>query len=56
MGVDPVELIQFVVCQATECGASLSPIRVIKFMYLADLYHARENKGETLTGWPWAFV
>jgi len=56
MRVDPVKLIQFIVCQATEFGASLSPIRVIKFVYLADVYHARENKGETLTGWPWAFV
>jgi hypothetical protein len=56
MRVDPVELIQFIVCKATEFGASLSPIRVVKFLYLADLYHARENKGETLTGWPWKFV
>jgi hypothetical protein len=56
MRVDPVKLIQFIVCQATEFGASLSPIRIIKFLYLADLYHARENKGETLTGWPCKFV
>jgi len=56
MRVDPVKLIQFIVCQATEFGASLSPIRVVKFLYLADLYHARENKGETLTKWPWKFV
>ena len=56
MRVDPVKLIQFIVCQATEFGASLTPIRVVKFLYLADLYHARENKGETLTGWSWKFV
>ncbi len=56
MRVDPAKLIRFIVCQATEVGFSLSPIRVIKFLYLADLYHARENKGETLTGWPWEFV
>jgi hypothetical protein len=56
MQIDPAKLIQFIVCQATEFGASLSPIRVVKFLYLADLYHARENKGETLTGWPWKFV
>jgi len=54
--VDPGKLIQFVVCQATEFGASLTPIRVVKFLYLVDLYHARENRGETLTGWPWKFV
>jgi hypothetical protein len=53
MWVDAVKLIQFIVCHATEFGASLSPIRVVKFLYLADLYRARENKGETLTGWPW---
>src|SRR3990170_176382 len=56
MRVDAVKLIQFIVCQATEFGASLSPIRVVKFLYLADLYYARENKGETLSGWPWKFV
>jgi hypothetical protein len=56
MKIDPVKLIQFIVCQATEFGASLSPIRVVKFLYLADLYHAREKKGETLTAWPWKFV
>ncbi len=56
MRVDPTKLIQFVVCQATKFETSLTPIRVVKFLYLADLYHARENKGETLTGWPWKFV
>ena len=56
MRVDAAKLIQFIVCQATEFGASLSPIRVVKFLYLTDLYHARENKGETLTGWPWRVV
>jgi hypothetical protein len=56
MKIEPGKLIQFIVCQATEFGTSLSPIRVVKFLYLADLYHARENKGETLPGWPWAFV
>ena len=56
MRVDAVKLIQFIVCQATEFGASLSPIRVVKFLYLTDLYHARENDGQTLTGWPWKFV
>jgi hypothetical protein len=56
MEIDPVKLIQFIVCQATEYGASLSPIRVVKFLYLADLYYARENQGKTLTGWPWRFV
>jgi len=47
MQIDPIKLIQFIVCQATEFGASLSPIRVVKFVYLADLYYARENKTES---------
>lgn len=34
----------------------LSPIRLVKFLYLADLYWARENNGKTLTGWRWKFV
>jgi uncharacterized phage-associated protein len=50
MRSDPVKLIQFIVCQATELGTSLTPTRVVKFLYLADVYHARENKGETVTG------
>jgi hypothetical protein len=29
---------------------------LVKLLYLADLYNARFSKGETLTGWPWAFV
>jgi hypothetical protein len=28
----------------------------MKFLYLADLYHARAKGGRTLTGFPWAFV
>jgi hypothetical protein len=34
MRVDPVKLIQFIVCKGTEFEASLSPIRVVKFLYL----------------------
>ena len=56
MRVDAGKLIQFIVCQAMEFGASLTPIKVVKFLYLADVYYARENKGKTLTGWPWKFA
>lgn len=31
-------------------------MRLVKFLYLADLYCARKNGGKTLTGWPWRFV
>jgi len=56
MGVDVLELIQYIVCCATDKGMKLSPIRLVKFLYLTDLYWARENNGKTLTGWPWMFV
>jgi len=56
MKIEVLELIQYIVCYATERGMKLSPIRLVKFLYLADLYWARENNGKTLTGWPWKFV
>jgi hypothetical protein len=56
MKIDILELIQYIVCYATEKGMKLSPIRLVKFLYLADLYWARENGGGTLTKWPWKFV
>jgi hypothetical protein len=34
----------------------LTLIRIVKFLYLADLYYARKRNGETLTGWTWRFV
>jgi hypothetical protein len=54
--IDPSLLVQFITRLATERGPDLTPLRLVKFLYLADLYYARENSGETLTGWPWAFV
>jgi len=56
MKIDILRLIQYIVCYATEKGMKLSPIRLVKFLYLADLYWARENHGATLTEWPWKFV
>jgi hypothetical protein len=56
MRIDTLDLIQYIVCSATEKGMKLSPIRLVKFLYLADLYWARENEGATLTKWPWKFV
>lgn len=56
MEIDILELIKYIICYATEKGMKLSPIRLVKFLYLADLYWARENKGTTLTQWPWKFV
>jgi hypothetical protein len=50
------ELVQYVTWLASEREEMLSPIRLVKFLYLADLYHARRNEGKTLTGWKWKFV
>lgn len=33
----------------------LGPIHLIKYVYLADLYYARRNQGETFTGADWRF-
>lgn len=56
MSTNVLELIQYITWLATERGEVLSPIRLVKFLYLTDLYHARKNEGDTLTGWPWKFV
>jgi hypothetical protein len=53
---DPAQLVQLVTCLANYRGVRLTQVRLVKFLYLADLYFARERSGETLTGWPWVFV
>lgn len=53
---DPMDLVHLIVWHAVERGNVLTAIRVVKFLYLADLYHARAHEGRTLTGFPWAFV
>jgi hypothetical protein len=50
------ELVQYITWLASQREEMLSPIRLVKFLYLADLYHAKRNEGETLTGWRWRFV
>src|SRR5262245_23564706 len=54
--LDPKQLVQLIVWLAKNRGERLSTLRLVKFLYLADLYWAREHGGRTLTGWPWAFV
>ncbi|HYT55444.1 MAG TPA: hypothetical protein VEQ38_12085 [Verrucomicrobiae bacterium] len=49
-------MIHAIVWYASKREEKLTTLRLVKFLYLADLYHARVSKGETLTGWPWAFV
>lgn len=53
---DPHELIRFITWYASTRGERLTTIRLVKFLYLADLFFARERSGQTLTGWLWAFV
>jgi hypothetical protein len=54
--ITPEKLIQYITWYATEQGEILTPIRLVKFLYLADLFYARKFHGETLTKWPWRFV
>lgn len=49
-------LIKYIVCYATDHEIALTTIRLVKFVYLADLYNARFNNGMTITGFPWAFI
>jgi uncharacterized protein YwgA len=50
------DLIRLITRYATQCGFSLTTVRLVKFVYLADLYSARDQNGAILTGYPWAFV
>ncbi len=51
-----INLIKYIVCYATDHDISLTTIRLVKFVYLADLYYARLNAGATITQFPWAFI
>jgi len=50
------DLVQAIVWCASNRGEKLTTLRLVKFLYLADLYNARVSNGKTLTNWPWAFV
>lgn len=52
----PTDIIRYIVWYATENGIRLTTNRLVKFIYLADLYHARLKSGQTLTGFPWRFI
>jgi hypothetical protein len=56
MNVNISELVHYITWLATDRDEVLSPIRLVKFLYLTDLYYARRNGGRTLTRWPWRFV
>lgn len=52
--LDPKDLIEYIVAYACDRGTRLTELRLVKFLYLADLYFARDT-GKTATGWPWYF-
>lgn len=50
------DLITYIVWYATQRGMKLTTTRVVKFVYLADLFYARANRGAIFTGCPWRFI
>ena len=52
-------LIQYIILTAGQedeyFDRQLGPIHIIKYVYLADLAYAEQNKGETFTGIDWQF-
>lgn len=52
-----IKLTQYILHKASELDShiKLTKISLIKFHYLADMIHARENNGKTLSGWKWEF-
>lgn len=51
------ELLAALAHRAAERGCVLTKTRLVKFLYLLDLYWAQETAGrETATGWTWRFI
>ncbi len=50
------DLVRFIVWYSNQSDILLTTNKLVKFLYLADLYYARYNKGAALTGLPWRFV
>ncbi len=51
-------LLQFILAAAGQedfGGRELGPIHLVKYLYLADLEHAKHRNGETYTNLPWKF-
>jgi hypothetical protein len=43
------DLIEFITWYATENEINLTTVRLVKFVYLSDVYFARQHEGDTLT-------
>lgn len=54
--VNPSDIIRYIVWFATQNNIRLTTNRLVKFLYLVDLYHARVKGGQTLTDFPWQFI
>jgi len=52
----PIDLIKYIAWYATQQGIKLTTNRLVKFLYLTDLYYARIKDGKTITGFPWRFI
>jgi len=52
----PIDIIRYIVWYATKNDIRLTTNRLVKFIYLYDLYHARSQGGQTFTGFPWRFI
>ena len=47
------ELLRGIIALMAQEGVAPTKTRLMKFLYLADLHHARFNNGRTLTQWTW---
>jgi len=56
MNMDPAELVKYIVWLSSQFDMAVTETRLVKYLYLIDLYHARIKGGKTLTGWSWFFV
>lgn len=54
--MNQADLIRYIAWYATQQDIKLTTNRLVKFLYLADLYYARINNGKTITGFPWRFI
>lgn len=54
-GDHELDLFHLILWWASEASVQLTPIRVVKFLYLADVHYARATGGQTFTSMPWRF-
>jgi hypothetical protein len=52
-GIDHRDLLRGLLAWLRIAGVAATRTRIVKFLYLADLQHARHHGGHHLTGWSW---